>query len=641
MLALVLPLIVLHRTYLHPATNLVAARADADPYDDPTTNATSMARAWARFDRGDFRPLDDRVFAPTPNAIALGEYYPLPCLLGYPFARLFHSVPLGHNVPYYLALVAVPVVLYALYAQIAGPGLGAALAAFLVAWGPGRMNTLGAINILTTAFTVLALLGAIRYFRFGRRRNLVLFAASLAVQAFSSLYGVVQGGIWAAGAFVILGGRGLIQRGSLRRLFALALASVAALTPVVLYSLPYFRSFEELGVFTDRNTFEAHAADLLSLLHGGIFGGPVSGFLEHHVIGFTPGAAAFFPTLSIVAVLAAWAVFRRRFPVAAPVGIDPLASPVPWVFLAGFLFVLALGPTVRLAGRPVASGLYLLVMKLPVIGMVRGIHRFDQWFDFSLGAAAVLAFAKLRQRFPGRALPALACGLVLLDTWPADIPSYRFPSPTSAAEAFRSLPPDAIVAYLPWSRYSATRAFVDQVDHGRRVANGSLTFITPLHLWLGKALGGRPDTSLALLRDLGVSAVAVDRAAVSPEVFAGFEALTAPNPILRIQTVEQRGEMRIFRLGAEPARRLGSGDLSGLVFHGRHAHIGPSSGALVFFIGPQWREVDVVLGRAGFRDRLYAPPALPPPYRVSLGKPAPPGSRIVDVRTGRLLGVGE
>ncbi len=642
MIALLLPFVVLHRTYLHPTTDLVAARPDAQPYDDPTTNATSMARAWARLDRGDFRPVDDRVFAPASNVIALGEYYPLSSLVGYPFARLFHSVPLGVNVPYYLALATVPVVLYSLYAQVAGPGLGAALAAFLVAWGPGRMNTLGVISILSTAYMVLALIGAARFLRSARRRDLVLFGASLAVQAFSSLYGLVQGGVWASGAFVILGGHALLRRRNLGRIAALLAVSVAALVPAALYNLPYFRSFEELGVFTDRNTFEAHAADLLSLLHGGIFGGPVSSFLQQHVVGFTPGAAAFFPTLSVGVALVAWAACRRGRSVPVPTGGGPLPSPLPWVLLAGLLFALALGPTVRLAGRPVAVGPTLLVMKLPVVGLVRGIHRYDQWFDFSLGAAAALAFATLRRRFPGRALPALACALVLVDTWPADVPSFRYPSPTSAAEAFRSLPPDGVVAYLPFSRYSAARAFVDQVEHGRRVANGWLTFTTPLHLWLEKAVAGLgPAASLALLRDLGVSAVAIDRAAVSPDDLSGFEALAVPDPVLGIRSAERRGEMLIFRLDAASVRLLGSGDVSGLVFQGRHARIGSSSGPLTFFIGPQWREVDVLLDGARVRDRLYAPPTLPPPYRVSLGKPVPPGSKVVDVRTGRLLGVGE
>ena len=46
-LALLLPFLVLHRTFLRPTTHLVAARPNAWPLDDPTTNATAMARAWA------------------------------------------------------------------------------------------------------------------------------------------------------------------------------------------------------------------------------------------------------------------------------------------------------------------------------------------------------------------------------------------------------------------------------------------------------------------------------------------------------------------------------------------------------------------------------------------------------------------
>ncbi|HEV8268340.1 MAG TPA: hypothetical protein VGR00_08915, partial [Thermoanaerobaculia bacterium] len=341
--AVVVPFLFFSRTALHPATNLVAARPNASPFDDPTTNATAMARAWARWDARDLAAHDDRIFAPEPNAIALGEYYPIPSLVGYPFARLFQSIPLGVNVPYLLALVFFPVVLYALYARLAGEGYVVALLAFVVAYGPGRMNTLGVMGSLTNAFGLLAVLAALRYLDDGRPKDLVITSIALLVQSLSSLYGVAMTCLFAplAVAIVFIGrGRGL----SLRRAAALAAGACLALALGAACQLPYFRLSSEIGVVTSTATFEQHAADLLSLLHGGIFGGPVKEALQIAVPGFPIGAAAFFPTLTFVFVLTLYAIRRSR-PIDGP-------SPALWVLLAVAFFVAALGPTIRFAGRP-------------------------------------------------------------------------------------------------------------------------------------------------------------------------------------------------------------------------------------------------------------------------------------------------
>ena len=632
-LALALPLLVLHRTFLRPATHLVAARPDANPLDDPTTNATAMARAWARFDRADFSARDDRVFAPAPNAIALGETYPLPSLVGYPFARLSGSVPLGVNVPYFLALALAPIALYAFYAELAGPGPGAALAALLVAWGPARMNTLGVLSLLTSGLVVLAAAFAVRFLARERGIDLAAFAAFLLAQAFSGLYPLAQGGLFGLAAVPLAAGRKALRPG---RLAALAGSGAAVLLPAALWHAPLFRLGEDFGVETVPATFEAHAADLLSLLHGGIFGGPVRDLLERAVPGFPLGAAAFFPTLSVLASLGAWAVWRR------PARGAGERSPLPWLLLAAALFLLALGPTVRAAGRPLGPGPLAVLSKLPVLSSMRGIHRYDQWFDVSLGAAAALAFASLERRARSRRLLAVAAVLVLADTWPADVPAYRFPAPTEAARPLAGLERDAIVAFYPMGRPQATRAWVDQLVHGRRVVNGWFTFDPQPHAWLTRAQRSVDGpVGLAMLRDFGAEVVVVDPDLLDPARRESIARLRAPDAALRLRSIESAGRLLLFRFEPKAPAVFTTADLTRLRFRGAQAPVGGTPGALALYFGPATVPVDVTTPVGATGALLRVPPVQPGPLRVFADGALPPGGEVRRRHGGALVGVVE
>lgn len=391
------------------------------------------------------------------------------------------------------------------------------------------------------------------------------------------------------------------------------------------------------GVVTDGTTFEAHAADLLSVLHGGIFGGPVRDLLEAAVPGFPLGAAAFFPTLTVLAALVLWAVFSARD------RYETARSPVPWVLAAAVFFLAALGPVVRAAGRPVGPGPYAAARHLPILKSLRGIHRFDQPYGIALGAAAALAFGLLRRRFPSRATSVAACALVALDSWPAEVPSYRFPDATPAAAAVRSaLPPGAIVAHYPMGRDEATRAWVDQLAHGRRVVNGWFTFEPLPHRWAAKLQASVDGVvALAMLRDFGAEVVVVDPARLDPGRRAGLEALRAPDAALGLRARSRAGGLDLYWFDPRPPRVLSLSSLEGLVFEGREARVASTPGSLVLFFGPEKRDVEVVTSRGRGQDALRLPPVQPAPFRVSLERPVPPGGEVRDARTGRVIGTAE
>ena len=255
--------------------------------------------------------------------------------------------------------------LYAFYTRLAEPGLVPAVVAFAVAYGPGRMNTLGVLAGLATGFVLLAAIAAGDFLRRGRARDLVVFGAALVAQGLFSLYGIAMGLAFAVPAVLIAHGREVLRA---RRTAALAGTGLGAFLILAVPYGPYFRIGESLGVVPGSRTFEAHSADLLALLHGGIFGGPVRDALERMVPGFPLGAAAFFPTLGFAFAITAWAASAGR----------RVRAPLPWLGLAAALFLCSLGPTIHVAGRAVAPGPYRLVTGLPI-------------FSFSVGSTDTIS----------------------------------------------------------------------------------------------------------------------------------------------------------------------------------------------------------------------------------------------------------
>lgn len=623
--AALLPLAVFRHTAVAPATRLVAAHPDANPLDDPAANATAIARAWARWERGDFRVADDRVFAPVPDALASGEWLPLSSLVGYPFHALTGSVPAGVNVAYFLAVFSFPVLLYAFYARLAGPGLASAVAAFAVAYGPGRMNTLGVLAGLSTGFALLAAMAACDFLRRGRGRDLALFGAALVVQGLFSLYGIAMGLVFAVSATVVVGAKDVFRA---RRALALAGTGLVAFLLLTVPYGPYFRIGESLGIVPGPRAIEPHSADLLSLLHGGIFGGPVRDTLERLVPGFPLGAAAFFPTLAFGFAIAAWAAMQGR----------RVRTPLPWLGLAAVLFVCSLGPTIHVAGRAVAPGPYRLVAALPVFSSLRGVDRYDQWFDVSLGAAAVLALDALSLQSRAKAIRATFVCLAVLDAWPADVPSTLFPAASAYADRLGALSRDASVAVYPWNRSTSMQAWIDQLRHGRRVVNGWFTYPPVTHLWAERALAALPVSGgIALLREMGASVVAVDGRTLSPGAAAEVDALRPGAG--GVERLEDVPPFRLVWLERLAPCLVDSAAPPPLVFRARTAGVGCRASGLVFRLGLEERPVVVRdPGGAVSHASVRYPVASPSPMRITLSADVLPGGSVEDARTGRAVG---
>jgi hypothetical protein len=631
------PLLVFRETVRDPLERIPCGRpAPNEQLGDPVIISSVMARAWARWDRGDFARHDDRVFAPYPDTYTLGEPWLLPALVGYPWARLFGSTALGYDVPFFLAAFVACFAAGLLLADLAGAGWAALAGALLYAWSPARLNNFGVVGTMWGGFVLLVLLFSLRFLRSGRPRDALLTVAALLATGLGSTYPLVMGGVSVA---VVA----LASARSLRRLFFLALAFLAALAPLGLFYAPYLRLGRDFDAPLGRTSIEAHAADLLALLHTGVFAGPLRDALDALVPGFPEGASALFPTLTALAVLTAGAfALGRRGPRRARGERHGARSLTPWLLLAAVSFVFALGPTVRLAGRAVAPGPYALLAGLPAFSGMRGIHRWDQWFGLGVIAAATLVLGRLLRTLParrGRMLLASVVPLLAVDLWTRPVPAQPVPPPSPFDGVLRSLPRDAIVAVWPFRRDTSERSWAEQLYHGRRVLNGFQTFPPPIHAWLSSFAATKPfEAAFAVYRELGALAVEVDLDAVPRVEAARVRGLVASGALPWVRAVHaSRSRLLLVLEPAEPLL-VDPSSLSGLRFEGATANVLRAPGRLVFRLGTSRLDVEVSSEGGRRRDVLRIPVVGAGELVAELAAPLPPGAVVRAVAGAREVG---
>lgn len=599
---------------------------------DTNLLTTVLARAGTRLADGLPITRDDRVFAPYPDAWASGEPCLLPALIGLPGAALFRSYAFGYNVPHFLACVLTTLAAGLFFARLAGRGFAALLAALVFSWGPARMNNFGVLTVLWAGLLPLVLHFGLRYLDRGRQRDLLFTTLAWLALGLSSLYGLVMGALVAA---ITLGTLGLLSVARRARLPMLALASIGAALLLTFLFRPYFHAAADLGATVTRATMEGQSADVLSLLHTGVFSGPTRMLLDRFGPRFPRGTSALFPTFFVLLAFVLFVTTKK--------GASRLErKPIFWLAVALVTFSFSLGPTIRFAGRALGPGPWRLIAALPVFDAMRGLFRWDQWYGFALAAAAGVILSRVARALSpvrGRILLAAASLVALFDIWPRPVPAAALPSPSPFTALYRALPRDAIVAVFPYTRESSQRCWNEQLHHGRRVLNGFQTFPPPIHAWLFRRLStATPVEALAFLRELGADAVEIDGSALDQNSRALLAQLAA-NPPGTVRDVRTNRSRVVFFLEHRDPLLVDSRLLKGLEFHhGATALAGAAPGRLLFRLGPEVRRVVVRSGGRSREETLSLPvvglAALPSALSVA----APAGATVTDALTGAVLG---
>ena len=608
------------RVAMSPMTTVPCGSALPDcRLGDPIIGVSVLGRAWARMDRGEPWNRDDRVFAPYPDTWALGEARPLQALITYPIARGTGSSALGYNFEFLLACVLTTLAAGGFFSRLAGTGWPALVAAVAFTWAPARLNSLSVDVTLWGGLVLLALSFGLDYLRGGHRSRLLLFASSWLVVGFSCLYGTTMGGLFSA---MVLGTAGLFTAVRRRRLLHLGAAGFFVAIILVVSFLPYFRLATDFDARASRRTQEGHAADLASLFKTGISSGPSRDLLQRLVPGFPEGAAAFFPTFGALFALASLAFLGRKG--ASDAGTPPEQRVPFWLGFAFLSFLFALGPTIGLFGRPLIPGPWRLLGQLPVLDSMRGIHRWDQWFDLALFAAMALALTAMfrwRSR-AGGIVTAVAVALLAFDLWPRAVGAATVPPPSPVNDLILTLPRDAIVATYPFERPTSERAWAEQLFHGRRLLTGYQTFPPPIHYWvseLSRSVSMRE--TMQIYRELGASAFEIVLSDLDPRRQREAEEIAAEPSLVGAVRAERRKD-RIF-LRVLPVEPLLIDPMTGggLVFRGGVATAAGPPGRLVFRLrSASWPAIVVsggvssaatltwdLVGIGGLRVRLSPP----------------------------------
>lgn len=178
------------------------------------------------------------------------------------------------------------------------------------------------------------------------------------------------------------------------------------------------------------------------------------------------------------------------------------ASPLAFYALAtAGLWVLALGPTARLAGeRVLYKAPYAWLMAVPGVGdTLRAPARFAMLAALTLAVAAALSLDRLRGRLSRRAGGGLSAAVVigvLADGWIDPLP---LPAPPPARAAIDQAPPEAPVLELPLGVFEDTAAMYRAIAHGRRLANGYSGYRPPHYQVLAAALDDGDTSVLGVL----------------------------------------------------------------------------------------------------------------------------------------------
>jgi hypothetical protein len=638
-LAFVPPLLVLRNVAQSPLQRVLCARPSPNHLlGDPFISLGVFGRAWNRWDDGDFSRTDDRAFAPYPDTWAVGEPATLPALVGYPFARLWDSVALGYNVALYCACILTTLGSGYFFRRLAGPGLAALAGALLFTWCPGRLNNLGVIGTLWAGLVPLGLALFLQGIRRRDTRLTVLGGLVWLALGLGSLYGLLMGSAVVGLVFAIVFVR---ERASRWRVVSAAVVLTMGLGLLAAYYSPLFRLDHDFGARVSVRAIEGHAADVLSLLHHAVFGGPLRDLLDRLVPGFPEGASALFPTLFALVVLPAGLLLRNRKRGARRIARTE-RSLWTWALVAGFAFASALGPTIRFAGHALFPGPYRLLVDLPGFSSLRGIHRWDQWFDLALVTLSVVVLGRLLRsglRSFRRVVLPLAGLALLVDVWPREVLGQIAPPPSPFQDVFVAMPADAIVAGLPVGGPTAERMFVEQVHHGRRIVNGVQTFPPPIHLWLeGQARRLPLLEMLALLRELGARAVEIDGSVLAEGQRTAVSSLLASPAGRSLGWTLARGQRMLVLMEPRAPILVDPDRLPELRFENGTARVCTAAGRLVFRIGRPIVHV-VVTGPSGTRNDVIDLPLVERDvYAVSVGKGVPAGSCVMDARTGRRLG---
>ncbi len=493
---------------LHPFARLAAPAGAGDPYlnlwilgwDLGTITRDPLALVTGRI-------FDANIFFPAECTLAYSDHLILQSLALTPVYLVTRNLTFCYNALLFASFAGGLLSMYAFARAVTGSRAGALVAG--TAWGfmPFHFAHLLHLQLQSLYWLPLAFLFLHRVMAGRRRRDAVWLGVCAALQAISSVYwGVIGGLALAAGAIALAAGtRRWRDRAIVRRLLLATMVGGLLLAP---FAWPYWQVQQREGFA--RNLYEAsqHEATPSSYLRV-----PPGNLLYGRTGLLRPGGNAgadsrrhegpeqeLFPGFAVaaLAVAGAWFGWRRDS--------RPLAMAMGAVVVLGG--VLSLGPD---GVRWLYSLLHRFVFGFQA---VRAPARFGVLVTFGLSVLAALGVRELSRGRPRpdtasvRSLfPVAVLLLVGLELVNVPLPTVAAPPPeTAVGQWLAGEPGHGAVLYLPLDAdLGNTPAMVSSLEHRRPIVNGYSGQRPAFFMGLVDTLNQLPAAdALWALRDLGV-----------------------------------------------------------------------------------------------------------------------------------------
>jgi hypothetical protein len=390
---------------------------------------------WLALGRGDVsaasRFWDAPIFYPERIATAYSEHFALHALLTLPVYAVTRNAILCYDLWYLTTFWLSAFAMFLLVRDLTGSRGGAFVAGLAFGFAPYRVATLAHLQVLSTMWMPLVLLGVRRYLATRNSNALVAAGAALWAQNLSSGYYMIFFGPFVAlYAVVELATRRLLRDWRVwRDLAATAIVALAATLP---FAAPYLTRGGTGG--RTRSEVVMFSADLLSWV-------TASPFLNlwGRLQTFPKFEGSLFPGVTIVAAALAGVTIgigalRQRDAGSQGVRVIAIFAPVTLVLA----FWLSLGPEIQLATHTVqVPALYRLLWEhVPGFGAARVPARFGMIAVLALSLLGGLTAAALARRW--RFAVAVFGALLLAEG--AALPLPRNGTWSSAPGEFRPAP---------------------------------------------------------------------------------------------------------------------------------------------------------------------------------------------------------
>ncbi len=512
---------------------------------------------------------DGPMFWPSSGALAFSETLIGLIPMTTPLQWLGASPSTAYNVAFFLTFPLSALATHALVFRLTGRHDAGLVAGLVYGFHPFRVAHFPQIQVMTSYWMPVALLGLHAYLSNKKRVWLWISAAAWLMQALSNGYYLLF--------FPVLVGLWLLwfalSRHELKTMFAVVGAWAVASLPLVPLLWSYRQIHSAYGFQRDLGEINFFGADVLSLLdvsplskfwhlhsfhepEGELFPGLTACLLVVLVVGqwlwrsdrqtrvpraclvFLIGAIAFIGVALSAMLVGPWSITIGRTTLVSvrvvskplsigvllflvALGLEPRfvgawrrrSSFMFYVLATAVMYLLCFGPQPEFLGVPfMYRAPYRWLMALPGYDAVRVPARFAMLGALCLSVAAALAFARLTSRATWSTRATLVvCAVtgILIDSWISKMPLPPLPPRLQALE---SLPDGVAVMELPLGDSGGdVAAMYRGMYHGKAVVNGYSGFFPASYNALSRGLAMGDPQMFDAVTASGPVAVAVDR----------------------------------------------------------------------------------------------------------------------------------